>query len=676
MLKYYVENRKQIIGEPPHFRKETIESYKNYREAAKRSISSERKKRPSKRKVSSTQRVKTDANWLLGNIVYDFKEFPLSERKILSKDTLQTEEENRVLQLCTNGISSTYSGGFPAVVGSRPITTHSADIRASEYVFKTKFDWAKIGCLPPYEYSQPSGGWDTNFKTLEKQLSTGASGRLIDEEFIASIEPVIFEFCSKLRLKNLNFPHKHRIDEVKIKPDTYPGVRDYHFCKRNTKREACYYARKRAFADYHRIINGIPCERVAYFAIGARNQRNKNTFFGGGKAKSRVVHMAEMHREIITSLFLKPVSDLFKIRGTGPIYIGNSIANGQWRRQRDDIHGAHTLFETDVNAFDASQEEQYMILSLATSLACYEPDSKILNLFSYLCSSMINRIYVCPGGEMYKTYGGFSSGKGDTTLSTSLANFWRICHTEYYFHKNKKSKDFKILVGGDDTLLSYSKPGFVVDGNIYRSHVEEEYGQVIDSDFKISKNLETEGIDEKCSFYKYCIYKDEPHISSKNLYQRLMSPMASSSNSFNYFNFLKSLRELPQKISNIWALYIGIYCNISCSLNTNLDYSSLSESLIETLKSNYYNRVFLPNCVAVDKGNAKTPSHTVGMFKSSKFRLKHKDVISSGKDFVYNKRDATFISSKPVKNRMLLDAYCSQKKAFVTELLLPSQKAT
>lgn len=446
------------------------------------------------------------------------------------------------LPLTPNERTSFYLGKFPAKFGSRPNKFIYPDPITQAYFLKSGF--VHSGHLnDPRNYVQVGGTWNTNRSTVQKFCDCDENIPEFNKEVYNSWRPILKRFVSKLKVCTLIPPDSNDIDNVQVSDETYAGVRWDVFHGLQTKGKAAKYAVEVAKRQFHFNSKRIN-KSNSLWSIGAREKREDEVLTEGEEVTSRGVHMPEIHDELLSFIWSKPVEKYFHSLNNGPLYLGQSFNKHGWLRLQRDLDFSKFVIEGDWKKYDSSLIEELIVISFGIIRSFYPDEPWIDRQLIYLLDHFVNRNYVTPGGFCFRICKGVPSGSAFTALVNSLVNFLLLSRTCFEKFKIRKSSDVRFAIGGDDFLIFLKEEiGDTNDLLGFDSYCNKRFGVTL-KEFKVTKPFPKE-ISKCPSFYKTIIYKGLPTIRPDHLYEKLLSPFSSIRNNWRPEDYLNTLFACP-----------------------------------------------------------------------------------------------------------------------------------
>lgn len=404
----------------------------------------------------------------------------------------------------------------------------------------------------------------------------------------AKLKKSIKAVIRKMVVEELHAPNFIDSYSCKFKLATSPGFSATHILKVKTKKGALKYSlsaasnlwnklekisrkvKKKADAkgDYaskldvrakYYISARIPGRGV--YEIGARNKRD-DSYEEFEFASSRVVHMPEFHNEILMAPWVDNITRFIKNRYSGPIYIGNSIAD--YTRLDKDFQKGRYFYEGDWKRFDSTLYLRICTIAVGILRQFYNPDDiRCDTFFCFLCDRICINDYYLPGGRIVRMLHGLPSGTKCTSLLGSIINL--LCLN--YCLEDFKNKNFSFAVGEDD---------FLVISKIRLSQQDIAVVLVrassLGMNFKFfhEKFIESEYLADLPYFYKYSVRGNKPVVNPKDSLLRVSCPWNKNyRNAIDYFNFLEAQFPLlgypNMSLLPFYSLYTNLYNTIKIS---------------------------------------------------------------------------------------------------------------
>lgn len=371
-----------------------------------------------------------------------------------------------------------------------------------------------------------NGNFETNKHTIQEQMDRkNFDGTVLPKKKHFKIFKNIFKnVIRKLRIRTLQAPVKGDMNYVFFNKDTKPGFRYESYYKKQSKKDcrniAQVVAGKRWDAIVERSRKGEMIKRddisPSLYTIGARNKREEEPI-DGELAKSRAVHMPEFHAELQCGAFSDRITEHFKEKGHGPIYIGNSIV--RYERLEKDILKSICSVEGDWKKFDSTLMS-FLLVGAISILRCYFRDGlDIDNHFLAIVDAIVLKDYVFPGGRVFRIISGLPSGSKLTNLLGSIINMIMLT----FVFRSINSKKLSFAIGGDD---------FVV-------FIRKKIASVMELERLVKKECEFLGVNLKFFkfkshdpnkfssypvFYKYTVFNGNPIVPIENVLERAFSP--------------------------------------------------------------------------------------------------------------------------------------------------------
>lgn len=389
-----------------------------------------------------------------------------------------------------------------------------------------------------------NGCFKTNKSTLQRTMIPPSNSKFSSRPNLKLL--LKKEIAIKAAIRKLKIPTlcKCEIDDIqtsKFNMNTYAGFTYDEYLQKPTKREAIndalFIARKRwknitKANKESRLINRNEIFPHT-FSVGARNKR-EDSYENGEEVKSRAVHMPEFHGELCDCPWIDQISDYVKEIGKGPIYIGNNLA--KYDRLYKDFYKCSQVIEGDVVKFDSSLFINDIIIAVSLARLYYDiNDEEIDNHFIAIFDTIGIKDYITPGGYVYRLIHGLPSGVKSTSIFGSFINLINLLHvTRKFSHKN-----INFSVGGDDFLIGIKdgKHDELID------YITKE-GESIGYEFKLltEKSFSSKSFDDRPTFYKYTIDRNEPVVPTKVIIERMLFPWNKKySNNADVLKFLHDL---------------------------------------------------------------------------------------------------------------------------------------
>lgn len=408
-----------------------------------------------------------------------------------------------------------------------------------------------------------NGCFKTNKEVLQRTMCPEVESVFSSQpslELIKKKEFAIKTMIRKLRIPQLAKCKKDDMSTSYFDLKTYPGFSYKEYLGFETKEEAldvALHVAKRRWDNIESCTKFSKPVRRNYlfpntFTVGARNKR-ESSYENGERVNSRSVHMPEFHGEICDAPWLDQITEYIKLKGSGPIYIGNSIK--KYERLASDIEGSVRQIEGDVKRFDASLYIVDIIIAVAISRLYYDiEDESIDNHFIAIFDSVGIKDYITPGGYLYRLIHGLPSGVKGTSLYGSYINLMNLIHC----NRKKPQKKTRYIVGSDDFLI-------ISDVPVSESYLDEvsKNGEEIGYRFKILslKDIEATSLEDRPVFFKYTLDRGEPVVPASVIYERTLLPSNKKyKTNLQVFKFLHDLIPSLGAPRSHCILFYHFYC--------------------------------------------------------------------------------------------------------------------
>lgn len=368
------------------------------------------------------------------------------------------------------------------------------------------------------------GCWHTNKSTLQRQLISEIEGEYsrVDKGMnIRMFDRSARNVIRKLGIETLPTCGKEQIFYTSYNAETYAGFRYDQYLKKTKKKEALLDAVKLAVKRWDRIEAGNFSRNdimPSIYTIGARNKRDFS-YEEDESANSRVVHMPEFHVELTSGPWTDQITDFFKNRKTGPIFIGNSFLD--YERLDSALNIGGEVLEGDWRRFDSTIYVIIKICTIAVERLFYAlDDENIDNHFIAIFDSIGINDYYTPGGNMIRAFHGLPSGVKSTGITGSIINNFALdkCIND------GANKDFNYVTGGDDFDLACR-----VVGKICKEFIEDFKERAIAIGMRLKflkvKHTSSNYLEDLPCFYKYVVTVDKkPAIPTSAMLERVFMP--------------------------------------------------------------------------------------------------------------------------------------------------------
>lgn len=435
-----------------------------------------------------------------------------------------------------------------------------------------------------------NGCFKTNRSTLQRTMIPDTSSPFSNRPSLNLIKKKELAIKSAIRKLKISKLAKCNMDDMRTSSfnlETYAGFTFDEYLNKPLKRDAlndAYVIAKERWLNIDKAsLEGRSINRNEIFphtfSVGARNKREDN-YINGDEVKSRAVHMPEFHGELCDCPWIDQISDHIKISGKGPIYIGNNIT--KYERLINDFKNCSQIIEGDVVKFDSSLFISDIIIAVSIARLYYDiNDNSIDNNFLAIFDTIGIKDYITPGGYVYRMIHGLPSGVKSTSLFGSFINFVNLLHcTRKISHKR-----INYSVGGDDFLIGVKG---LRDNNLIQYILDE--GNNIGYNFKllVEKSFSHQNFDERPTFYKYTIDKNEPVVPTKVILERMLFPW-NKKYSTNY-EVLKFLHELLPSLGSPRSSCILFY-KLYSHLYEQVTNNPLSIGAVFEMHEHFYRKV-------------------------------------------------------------------------------------
>lgn len=428
------------------------------------------------------------------------------------------------------------------------------------------------------------GCFDTNREVLQRtaipEVEDDTCLELPSVENIKPLKKAIKATIRKLRIELISSPRFDDVLNCKFNKDTKPGFCSEHILKHKSKQESIedsYLAAKLIWNrieakakkvkrsvetdpnldKYTHLVNEFLRDTIpgsGLYDIGARSKRDL-TYEDDEMATSRAVHMPEFHNEIVMSPWVDSITRVLKNRKSGPIYIGNSIAD--FIRYEKDMKSSKNFLEGDWKQFDSTLYARLCIVAISILRMFYSlEDIRADAFFLFMIEKLIIKDYYIPGGRVVRMIHGLPSGTKCTNLLGSVINLLAL----NYCVEKYNNKNFSFAVGGDDFVIFCRE-------NLADDSVEEIMLRSIQLGMKFKvleiKDVTSKKLDDFPFFYKYTVRDGKPFLKPKDVLQRVFIPWNKNYNSsLKYLNFLEDqFPQLGYPNAGLVPFY-SIYCNM------------------------------------------------------------------------------------------------------------------
>jgi hypothetical protein len=400
------------------------------------------------------------------------------------------------------------------------------------------------------------GCYETNRITLQRQATPEVEGKFSMHPTVTNLS--VFDKTVKAVFRKLNMPSFEKCNKEEILLENVaikkkPGYRYEVMYNLQTKGEALHQAYKIALKRWKAIDEGWDDRRKiipGVYTVGARNKRDYN-YTDGEDAVSRAVHMPEMHAELTAAPWCNKITDYFKEKARGPIYIGNSFL--QYTRLNNDLKDSSFVIEGDWKRFDSTLYVKIITCALAIE-RCFFPhkDDNVDRHFIAQYDSLILKDYYVPGGQVIRIFHGLPSGVKSTSALGSIINLIALI----FCVGPEMSRFFNFVVGGDDFLIACNRKNIDKDwlGRRINSRAITLGMKLKFLDFK--KHNAKRLSDCPC-FYKYVVYKGKPYVPPAAYLERVFMPWNKKyNNDVKLMAFLKDVMpSLATPSIHLWYYY-------------------------------------------------------------------------------------------------------------------------
>jgi len=368
-----------------------------------------------------------------------------------------------------------------------------------------------------------AGSWTTNKHTLQQQLIPENNTEfcsLPSAKVQKKLHNAVRIVLRKLKIETLAKCEKGDMLFSHYNKETYPGFIYDQYGLKNKKKDCLEEALELAEVRWDRIAKGNFSRNDIFpslYTIGARNKRDF-TYEEQETAASRVVHMPEFHTELTSGPWTDQITELFKEKRSGPVYIGNSFLD--YERLQRSFSDAKTVFEGDWKRFDASLYIN-IIISAVSILRCFYDldDREVDNHFRAIFDCVGIKDYYIPGGDVIRAFNGLPSGVKSTNLIGTIINMIALAFCTAQINAAKMN----FVVGGDDFDIACFKK----DLHIKRFINEfTKRASILGMRVKFLVNKSTSGLNTSLlpCFYKYVVVDDSPAIPTENALERAFMP--------------------------------------------------------------------------------------------------------------------------------------------------------
>lgn len=483
--------------------------------------------------------------------------------------------ENVVKELMGDKINSYEFGKIHIQDGSRPQNCSKSPYKASEFYnkFKECFEDLEVDVNKNVVVS---GNYETNRHTLQDtaipSIEPDDNTLYPTIELFESFKPSIMATVRKLAITQLSSCVVDDIDNCYFDPSTQPGFTQQKLCKKHTKQDAYKTSRFVARGIFNQLnkiskttrkklvdnfIKNRPRTRGLY-TIGARNKRDC-TYDNFECAKSRAVHMPELHNELVIAPWLDEIGELIKCEAKGPIYIGNSISS--YERYQKDVNKRKYYYEGDWKRYDSTIRVIGLLIVCCIARLYYPMYCKRTDVhFFFLFYNLVIKDYYQPGGTVTRILNGLPSGSKCTSLFNSIYNCVALLKVFENYNYNK----INLAVGGDDFVI-------FSDHLLSEFELEEVKSNALNigMEFKVlaRKNFEDSNTENYPYFYKYSVKNKTPIISLSILLERVLMPFNLRVRSgIEYLEFLDAqiplLGHPTTSLLPFYSLYSNVYNSI------------------------------------------------------------------------------------------------------------------
>lgn len=368
-----------------------------------------------------------------------------------------------------------------------------------------------------------NGCWTTNKHTLQKQLIpriTNEFSALPNKRTLRKLEKAAKTVLRKLKIETLPACNMEDMLFTHYNKDTYPGFTYSEYGLAHTKSECLEAAFKVAQARWKRIEKGDFSRNEIFpslYTIGARNKRDYS-YDEYETASSRVVHMPEFHAELTSGPWTDQITDWFKEKQKGPVFIGNSYLS--YERLEQAFECTTRVFEGDWKNFDASLYINMIILAVSILRCFYSIDDAIVDEhFKAIFDCVGIKDYYLPGGDVIRAAHGLPSGVKSTNLIGTIINLLALA----YCTSNLNSKRINFIAGGDDFDIACFHAKVHIKRFIKNF---EERASYLGMQVKFLKAKMNEGrrIEDLPCFYKYVVIDKSPAIPTSAMLERTFMP--------------------------------------------------------------------------------------------------------------------------------------------------------
>lgn len=471
------------------------------------------------------------------NVTYPHKIKDLEEIQLLYKN----------LNLTPDGINSDYIGKFPAKIGSRPFKLVSLDINIISFfhLFQERYrKWypkIKIG-----NHKIASGSFETSKKYYERMM-TGYGpydqSQSSPDKFNNFWGPMLKEYLYKLQITELPAPSVKDIDLVEVNGKSGPGAR-WQYLMGFSKNEQCVqYAKILAKQNFYYSSRKLKSPTMLY-TCGAKETRVDDALEDGKELETRGILAPELQETIFNSLYSRPIEKYYFEKEAGPVYLGQSMAHDGWRRLKRDLDFGDFCIEGDWRKFDNYVTGDMLLLGMSVLRTFYPKNSRVVDFhFMRMTAGLRNKYLITPGGYSYEITKGMPSGTSWTAILNTIMNFLilsKLCQDKL---NCRHANDVRMVVGGDDFVLSFKNESRVDPSGISLEKLIEYCGMSLNMELKVFSLKSTDAVlpEDAPTFYGISLYNGRITLNPSRILELILGPRSAKRNSWDYFNYLSAL---------------------------------------------------------------------------------------------------------------------------------------
>nr|WMX25052.1 RNA-dependent RNA polymerase [Rhizoctonia solani partitivirus A14] len=191
-------------------------------------------------------------------------------------------------------------------------------------------------------------------------------------------------------------------------------------------------------------------------------------------------------------MFIWPLQATYQNSDTGKLFWNREIAKGGWRKILREFHSAkaNTYISMDWSGFDRRLLHE-LIRDVHTmwrgwfDFSSYEPTTEYPNpvtdaarierLWDWMTQSIFRTPTLLPNNQLWEwTHNGFGSGFQQTQLMDTFCNMIMTYTVLSSLGINIEGDDFKSRFQGDDAILAFPEPEFLMHGRRFLSMMKEK----------------------------------------------------------------------------------------------------------------------------------------------------------------------------------------------------------